>query len=112
MPMTGGVAAWSDGIAAAPARPVIRNSRREIIFRFAFRVLFPIHRKGEQYVSRLSAGCVITRIEKDHTTTDGRTRAVDRSAARFDAVDGFVRPFGVVVPQHFAVGCGISTHVA
>src|SRR5689334_23148721 len=62
------------------------------------RPLLAVDGEGEEDIPGRAARSWIAGVEDHQTTTDGRTRAVDRSAAALASVDRVIRADGVEVP--------------
>src|SRR5438093_8140769 len=93
-------------------RASVRGDDRPWLVFALRRTLLTVYRKGQEHVTRLSAGRVIARVEEDHPAADRRPRTIDRSPTRFDAVDRLVGALRVVITQHLAIRRRIRAHMA
>jgi len=74
-------------------------------------ILFAVDRKGEQNIARVSRALAVPGIDVNHPVHDRRAALIQRSAARFDAVDGRKILRGLSVPEDFAVDGRIGSQV-
>src|ERR1700691_363440 len=105
----GGVAPCAAAPRSMHKNPQLSSARRlkDVMYtlpvQFAFPALFPIHREGEQS---------ITRIDVDAAVHNGRAAVIQIAAARLDAVLGCKVPSRVEVPEDFAVDGRIGAQMA
>src|SRR6202011_902387 len=70
-----------------------------------------VHRKREQDVARHPAPDRIPRIHKDHSSTDGRTRSIQRATTPWDTIDGLVLANRIEIPNDGAILSRIGAQV-
>src|SRR5260221_14618459 len=63
-------------------------------------ISLPIHRKRQQHVARNPAHGAVSGIDVDHALHYDGAGAVERSAARFDAVHRLEVAHGIEIPNH------------
>ena len=85
-----------------------------LVFRslFCWAQLFPIDGERQQDVARNAAEPGVSRVDKQHPTADGHSRAIQRSTCGADAVYGLIVANRVEVPKDFAFFGGIGAQVA